>query len=144
MNFKLTYLRPLVVGVMLVVSMCFAGGVFAQQIKGDDGGASAPSLARNQIMFRVKSSHPHAIDLAFYADGRKHSWPGSGRVYTIRDYKMHAYVLNCIRGEKICYGAGVRNAYRKYWGVGIGNRHRCRTCCYRCQGQRTKVIVLNP
>jgi hypothetical protein len=115
-------------------------------LPGDSGG-TAPAeqrLAPNQIMFVVKSEHPRVVDIAFYSDHRRHAWPGFNRVYTIRDYKPHHYVLNCNRGEKICYGAGVRNAYRQYWGVGIGNRVRCATCCFVCQGQRTRQIVLNP
>jgi hypothetical protein len=104
----------------------------------------ANSLAANQIAFMVRSAYPNVVDIAFYADGRRAAWPGGRRVWNLTDSKVHRYVLNCIRGEKICYGAGVRNVYSKYWGVGIGNKHRCATCCYRCEGQETKVIVLNP
>jgi hypothetical protein len=127
----------------LVAILCIGGALSppAMAQAGDPGGST---LRGNQIMFLVKSNHRNVIDVAFYADGRTHSWPGNSRVYTIRNDDVHRYVLNCIRGERICYGAGVRNNYKRYWGVGIGNRTRCQTCCYRCLGQRTSVIVLNP
>jgi hypothetical protein len=118
----------------------------SQPLPGDDGGSVEPAkkLAPNQIMFVIRSTHPRAVDVAFYSNDRRHAWPGKNRVYTIRNSKTHHYVLNCERGEKVCYGAGVRNRYRTYWGTGIGNRHRCPTCCYICNGNATKTIVLNP
>lgn len=118
----------------------------AQPLPGEDGGSAAPtqSLGRNQIMFIVRNEHPRVVDIAFYSNSRRHIWPGANRVYTMRDSKTHHYVLNCVRGEKICYGAGVRNRYRTYWGSGIGGKHRCASCCYTCDGRPTKTIVLNP
>jgi hypothetical protein len=144
--------------VTLLLSLLAAGAAAAQPseagsgnevstpLPGDDGGSAEParSLASNQVMFVVRSQHPRVVDVAFYSQNRRHVWPGSNRVYTIRDSKTHHYVLNCQPGEKICYGAGVRNQYRTYWGTGIGNKHRCTKCCYTCSGKPTKTIVLNP
>jgi hypothetical protein len=151
--------RPLVCGLLLLAAVAWTGSARAQSsqvatdnevaapLPGDPGGTvSNPEqrLAPNQIMFVVKSEHPRVVDIAFYSDQRRHAWPGFDRVYTIRDYKVHNYVLNCTPGEKICYGAGVRNNYRQYWGVGVGRKHRCGTCCFVCDGKRTRQIVLNP
>ncbi len=77
---------------------------------------SSVSLASDQAMFIVRSLHPNIIDLEFYADARKHAWPGGNQVYTVKDSHWHTYILNCRRGEKICYGVGVRGSYNKYWG----------------------------
>lgn len=123
-----------------------AGAELAQPLPGEEGGSADPAraLGRNQIMFVVRSAHPSAVDIAFYSSNRRYAWPGNNRVYTIRDSKTHHYVLNCERGEKICYGAGVRNRYRTYWGSGIGNRHRCPSCCFICNGNATPPIALNP
>lgn len=101
----------------------------------------APSLARHQMAFNVWSTYPNVVDIAFYSDNRRAVWPGSGRVWNLTDSKVHRYVLNCRPGEKICYGAGVRNRYSKYWGVGIHNKHRCRTCCYRCNGNEVRIML---
>jgi len=101
-------------------------------------------LANDQIMFIVKSRHPNIVDLEFYSDDRRVAWPGDNKVYTLKDSHWHTYVLNCRRGEKICYGAGVRGKYDSYWGVGINRRARCEECCYRCDGVRSKLITLNP
>lgn len=123
------------------------GNEITQPLPGDDGGTiekPAQKLAPNQIMFVVRSEHPKVVDIAFYSDNRRHAWPGHERVYTIRDFKTHHYVLNCGPGEKICYGAGIRGSYRNYWGTGIGNKHRCSNCCYTCNGSETRTIVLNP
>lgn len=147
MTSTLACLRSILAAVVLLAAIGSGGSAFAQKPEegGGGGGAGAgTALSGNQIKFRVRSTYPNVVDVAFYADGRRHSWPGGGRIYSIRDSNVHDYVLNCIRGEKICYGAGVRNVYNKYWGVGIGNKHRCSTCCHRCMGQQTNVIVLNP
>ncbi|MFZ4805982.1 MAG: hypothetical protein ACOYLQ_01905 [Hyphomicrobiaceae bacterium] len=105
---------------------------------------SSVSLASDQAMFIVRSLHPNIIDLEFYADARKHAWPGGNQVYTVKDSHWHTYILNCRRGEKICYGAGVRGSYNKYWGVGINRRANCSECCYTCNGKTSKLITLRP
>lgn len=102
------------------------------------------SLANDQVMFIVRSLHPNVVDLEFYADQRKAAWPGGKEVYSIKDNHWHTYVLNCRRGERICYGAGVRGKYSSYWGVGINRRANCSECCYTCDGTRSKLITLNP
>jgi hypothetical protein len=102
------------------------------------------TLRDNQIMFVVTSNHSNIVDLEFYANGRNAAWPGGNQVYSIKDSATHYYVLNCRRGEKICYGAGVRGRYSTYWGVGIGDKHGCTGCCYTCEGTSSKHIFLDP
>jgi len=50
---------------------------------------SSVSLASDQAMFIVRSLHPNIIDLEFYADARKHAWPGGNQVYTVKDSHWH-------------------------------------------------------
>jgi len=105
----------------------------------------APLAARAETMtWNIRTFDKHAVDVSFYSQNRKAVWPGNGRVFTIKDYKVHSFKLNCIAGEKICYGAWVRGASRDYWGKGKGGRHICTDCCYTCEdGLKTPIINLN-
>lgn len=106
--------------------------------------APAQGIGPNQLKFVITSNHPNIVDVEFYSQNRRHAWPGGNDVYSIKDYRTHSYVLNCQPGEKICFGAGVRGNYSKYWGVGIGNTQGCSSCCYTCNGTTTRNIVLEP
>jgi hypothetical protein len=101
-------------------------------------------LGSDQLMFIIKSNHPNIVDVEFYSQSRRHAWPGGNQVYNIDDDDWHTFVLNCRPGEKICYGAGVRGDYSRYWGVGIGGRQGCRRCCYTCDGIHSDKITLDP
>ena len=97
----------------------------------------------DQVIFKLRSYHKNQVDVAFYSQNRNHVWPGSGKVWVIKDYDVHTYSLNCIRGEKICYGAWVRGASASYWGSGKDGRQACSQCCFVCNGGETPVINLN-
>ncbi|MEL6372541.1 MAG: hypothetical protein AAFR04_01065 [Pseudomonadota bacterium] len=104
---------------------------------------AAPKAAEaGTITFYIKSSYPYSVDLAFYSQSRSHEWPGSGRVWILRDSKMRAYKLACRRGERICYGAWVRGRIERYWGVGHGNNQRCAKCCWVCNNNASQYITL--
>lgn len=96
------------------------------------------------MTWRLRAFDKHAVDVSFYSQNRKAVWPGNGKVWTIKDYKVHSLKLSCIEGEKICYGAWVRGASREYWGVGSGGKNACKGCCYTCQdGTQTPIINMN-
>lgn len=96
------------------------------------------------MTWKIRAFDKYAVDVSFYSQNRKAVWPGNGKVWTIKDYKVHEMKLNCIAGEKICYGAWVRGSSREYWGVGNGGTQRCKSCCYTCQnGFVTPVQNLN-
>jgi hypothetical protein len=96
------------------------------------------------LTFVITSEYEHIVDVEFYSQHRNVAWPGGNEVYSISDYKTHEYSLKCRYGEKICFGAGVRGNYSKYWGVGIGDKHGCTGCCATCDGGSTVNQVLNP
>lgn len=103
------------------------------------GLASAETLT-----FKVRSFHQNQVDIAFYSKNRGNtSWPGGGKVWTIKDFAVHDYKLNCVAGEQICYGAWVRGADGTYWGTGHGGKRGCKSCCYTCNGGTTVVNNLN-
>ena len=116
------------IGVLACIAMMFSTGA-----------AVADSMKWNMRAF-----DKFAVDVAFYSQNRKVAWPGNGQVWTIRDYKVHTFSLNCIAGEKICYGGWVRGDDSRYWGGGHHNKHACTSCCYTCGAvAETPVINLN-
>lgn len=100
-------------------------------------GASAESFT-----WHFRSEHPNTISLEFYSQDRDHVWPGNNEVYVIDDDSVHHYTLECRRGEKICYGAWVRNRSQSYWGAGYDGVEACESCCYVCDGGETNTLVL--
>lgn len=105
---------------------------------------AAATAEAETLTFYIRSEHPKVVSLEFYSQNRRVAWPGDGEVYVIKDYDTHEYRLSCRAGEKICYGAWVRNRQSSYWGVGYNDRNGCKGCCYTCNGGETRVIVLNP
>jgi len=103
------------------------------------------SVSAETLLWKFRSEHPKIVDVELYSDTRRnHVWPGNDRIYVLDDYSTKTINITCRRGEKICYGAWVRNRTGTYWGVGYKNRNSCKRCCYTCDGGQTKVIVLNP
>jgi hypothetical protein len=99
----------------------------------------------DEITWRMKSSHHNVVSVKFYSQSRNAVWPGSDEVYIIDDDRVQTYRLSCRSGEKICYGAWVRNRSEEYWGVGQDDEQGCDECCRACEdGGRTEIIDLLP
>jgi hypothetical protein len=111
-------------------------GVCALQIY-----AAQPASAET-FTWKFRSEHKSVVDVELYSKTRRHIWPGNGKVYTIKDYSNHSVDIACQPGEKICYGAWVRNSLSKQWGLGKGGRGGCDHCCYTCTGGTTPILVL--
>ncbi|WP_298982657.1 hypothetical protein [uncultured Roseibium sp.] len=106
---------------------------------------SVAPVSAETLVWRFESKHSKIVDVELYSDSRRgHVWPGNNKIYVLDDYSVKTISISCRNGEKICYGAWVRNRSNLYWGVGYKNRNRCSSCCYTCDGGQTKVIVLNP
>ncbi|WP_417670980.1 hypothetical protein [Roseibium sp.] len=102
-------------------------------------------VSAETLTWEFRSEHPKIVDVELYSQTRRgHVWPGNNKVYVLDDYSNKTIRISCRYGEKVCYGAWVRNRNNSYWGVGYNNRNGCRSCCYTCDGGSTKVIVLNP
>lgn len=102
-----------------------------------------PAVAQEVTMtFNVQSHYRYQVQLAFYSQMRRgHEWPGSGRAYRLEDSEAHEFALQCIAGERICYGAWPTGDASVIWGVGTG-RARCSDCCYICHEGETELIQL--
>lgn len=124
--------KGLISAIFLVCSMVFIG-------------AAAQPAEAGSLLWRFESKHPNVVNVELYSDTRRgHVWPGNNRVYVLDDYSVKTINISCRSGEKVCYGAWVKNRSNLYWGVGYKNRNRCSSCCYTCNGGETRVIVLNP
>lgn len=108
-------------------------------------GAATQSAEAGTLLWRFESKHPNIVNVELFSDSRRgHVWPGNNKVYVLDDYSVKTINISCRNGEKICYGAWVKNRSNLYWGVGYKNQNRCTSCCWTCNGGQTKVIVLNP
>ena len=107
-------------------------------------GLFATSALSAELTFRIRSEHPKQVSLEFYSQDRSHVWPGSGEVYILKDWDTHSYSLSCNYGEKICFGAWVRNQSSTYWGVGYNGNQSCTNCCAKCGFGDVETQVLNP
>ena len=105
---------------------------------------STPKAEAGELSFHIQSMYQYKVQIEFYSQNRRHSWPGGNKAYALNDFATHTYSLNCISGERICYGAWVTGNASKYWGVGANNRRSCKGCCAICDGGETLRIVLRP
>lgn len=96
--------------------------------------ASYPALptTTETLSWTFTSNHPSIVQLEFYSQSRNAAWPGGGMAYEIDDWKAHTYHLTCRTGEKICYGAWVKNDSSTYWGAGMDDEFGCSNCCRIC------------
>ncbi len=104
--------------------------------------AGADVVQAESLTWNVRNDHPNAVSLEFYSDDGRTSWPGDGEVYVLDDGQDHAFPIQCDLGERICYGAWVRGDETQYWGVGKDGAQSCESCCYRCDGGETPLIVI--
>ena len=100
--------------------------------------AGAQGAAAEDLTFRVKSMAEKNVQIRFFSQDRRVTW----RAHDLDDYNEHNIELSCIRDERICYGAWIKNRPNEYWGAGADGRAACTDCCYKCTGGQTRRIVL--
>jgi hypothetical protein len=97
------------------------------------GIVGVPAIAAAEDMtWTITSEYQYKAQLEFYSQSRDIAWPGGGSVYTLNDYNAHRFTIACRAGEKVCYGAWATGDSSTYWGVGMDNKHNCKTCCAIC------------
>jgi len=92
----------------------------------------ASAASAENMTWTITSDYKYKVQLEFYSQNRKIAWPGNGSAYSLNDYSAHRFSIACRGGEKICYGAWVTGDASLYWGVGLNNKHVCRSCCAVC------------
>jgi hypothetical protein len=87
------------------------------------------------LTWRITNSTGQMLSVAFYSDTRQgHGWPDWNRNWSLPAGQT-SFPLNCVEGEKICYGAWDNsNVSGPYWGVGPEKSHGCENCCGVCNG----------
>ena len=106
--------------------------------------SSGHTQSDNNITFQFKSNYQYRVQVSFWSKTRNVVWPGNGKAYDLDDSEVHQIKLNCMSGEKICYGGWVTGNGRLYWGVGGDGRRGCTGCCFVCgQGDMTPILNLN-
>jgi hypothetical protein len=103
------------------------------------------TLHAESLTFYIRHEYPYSIWLEFFSESRAYVWPGGGRAYNLNSWQTQTVTLSCQSNERICYGAWAytgRGTQYHYWGVGPQRRHTCTDCCFVCNGQETREIVL--
>ncbi len=107
-------------------------------------GSSAQTQTPYNITFQFKSNYKYKVQVAFWSKSRNVVWPGNGRAYNLDDSQVHQVKLNCLGGERICYGGWVTGNANLHWGVGADGKRGCQSCCYTCGDDKmTPIINLN-
>jgi len=93
--------------------------------EGDQGGETS------SLVWTVTNHTYYDVQFEFHAQGSDNWWPGSDRAYALAPGGSKQVTMNCIRGEKICYGAWDLNE-DYYWGSGKNDKESCSNCCHIC------------
>jgi hypothetical protein len=88
-----------------------------------------PPTPPDGIRWRLRNDYGTNIAMQFYSASRRARWPDGNRAYLLVTGQPATIRLRCIPGEKICYGGAVSG---RYWGVGLGLRSSCTSCCRIC------------
>lgn len=106
-------------------------------------GSSAHTQSPHNITFKFKSDYQYKVQVKFFSKDRNVVWPGGGQADNLDDSQVHDIKLNCLGGEKICYGGWVTGNAKLYWGVGADGKRGCESCCFTCNNNMTPVLRLN-
>lgn len=61
---------------------------------------------------------------------RDWAWPANGMGFVTDGHGLRSHEqIDCLRGERICFGA---TAGDRSWGIGLDGTGQCEDCCYRC------------
>lgn len=102
-----------------------------------------PVASADSLVWRVKNSYKHRIQIAFYSQSRSAEWSGGDPTWALNDRDIHTYNLTCVAGETICFGAWVTGDPSVYWGGGVRLEHGCDRCCYVCGTGETALQILD-
>jgi hypothetical protein len=103
---------------------------------------SPTMVIAEEMNWTLTSKHQYIVQFKLYSNDRNHVWPTASTAWDLDDYASHTVHINCIRGERICYGAWQTGNSNIYWGGGYGNRQHCDNCCAVCgDGDVDKTLL---
>ncbi|EJN13173.1 hypothetical protein PMI42_03465 [Bradyrhizobium sp. YR681] len=86
------------------------------------------------ITWNIENATSRTLSVAFYSQTRHWGWPNWDKNWTMNKGN-NSHTLNCIKNEKICYGAWVLGqAKGPHWGAGMYAKEACKGCCTSCDG----------
>jgi hypothetical protein len=83
----------------------------------------------DRVSFVLKNDDRYTLGLEFTSSNPQRTWPGSNKQYNLA--VEETYNLECVPGQKICFGAWRENQ-SKTWGVGRNGSQACTNCCATC------------
>jgi hypothetical protein len=109
--------------------------------------ATAPSnitlgSKRDKMTWDFTNSCSVQVDVQLFDKTTGGVWPAFDRVHRLDPGGRWVYRLECNTKSKICYGAGLRSDYSRFWGVGLYNNQACSDCCHVCDGSDPLPISL--
>lgn len=104
---------------------------------------AASAASADTFTWVMRNAHPNIIEIKFYSQDRNAYWPAGNKVYKLTDRNARNFRLSCNTGEYICYGGWVTgHPNGTYWGVGFNNQYRCQSCCYVCDGGKSRLLTI--
>lgn len=100
----------------------------------------SPSSA-DTVEWLFTSQHPRKVHVRIHAQVRNHVWPPGGNVWSLNDSSPHTIRVECVSGEKICYGAWDPKNKKISWGKGHGGNKGCSDCCVHCADGKKAVVL---
>lgn len=92
----------------------------------------ARSYGDDTIRWVFTNHTDNTIQIEFTTDPPSRVWPGDDKAYNIPPHTTEQKTLNCISGQKICYGGWIKGNFSKYWGAGNNGDYNCDNCCAKC------------
>ena len=75
-----------------------------------------------------------------WAGDRDWVWPDPEDAFVTAGFGvLSSELIECRRGELVCFGASLGDAY---WGVGADGMRSCEDCCYACAGDSVELGAL--
>jgi hypothetical protein len=104
--------------------------------------ASLAQAHADNLIYPVKNSSGHNIQVRFFSQTRTVWWPGENSGYNQAKKTTVNYNISCNPGEYICYGAWSMPDEKLNWGVGLTGKGQCSQCCNHC-GDKTGGMTLH-
>lgn len=100
--------------------------------------AGGPNKTRPTVTWRVNNGFGRSVGVAFFSKSIR--WPTGNGWHPLDTPGEREYVLACVVGETICYGArSADNGASAYWGWSAESRVGCSECCFLCDGASHRV-----
>ena len=95
-------------------------------------GASAMGYGDTTQVVTMNNQTDRVIAYQFTNKHDTKRWPAWNRHWEVDPHQSLTHRLSCYDGQRICYGAWVRDQPDLYWGIGLEHNEQCEDCCFVC------------